>query len=267
MGCGSGRLMQTLHQYLPLALGRPVEIYGFEVKHHGARRRDWVENTVAHLRQTYPDVDWNEQLRCVTLEDPWPFAPMVFDVIVSSQVLEHVHNHDEFLKNHAERLSSSGYGIHIFPPKQTLLEQHVRIPFAHLLKQKPIAQSFFTLAYAIARCNPLATRTHARLNRYSDLQSAAQDAHQYLLDFENTPSLSSLAKSAERYGLTVNYRMTPFVIIETLRRLSRKHRSARPYNALILTLLRPFRYVASFSGSECLVVRHKQDVKSKCFRA
>lgn len=59
-----------------------------------------------------------------------PFQ-MKFDLIISNQVFEHVHDLDTALSHIKRALTSDGIMHHHFPCQETIREGHIGIPFAH----------------------------------------------------------------------------------------------------------------------------------------
>lgn len=59
-----------------------------------------------------------------------PFEDSSVTVVVSHQVLEHVNDHNALFKEIARVLQPAGISLHFFPPKWSLLEAHLFVPFA-----------------------------------------------------------------------------------------------------------------------------------------
>lgn len=62
-----------------------------------------------------------------------PFPDDHFDVIFSNQVLEHLRNPDDALREIARCLKPTGVSLHIFPPKWRPIEPHIDIPLAGII--------------------------------------------------------------------------------------------------------------------------------------
>lgn len=58
-----------------------------------------------------------------------PYPDETFDFIFSVTVMEHVQNHDAVLRELHRVTKHNGVNIHYFPPKWSLLEQHIFVPF------------------------------------------------------------------------------------------------------------------------------------------
>lgn len=63
-----------------------------------------------------------------------PFQDDEFDMVVSHQVLEHVQNYDEVLREIRRVLKADGVSIHIFPSRYTPVEPHVYVPLATMIQ-------------------------------------------------------------------------------------------------------------------------------------
>ncbi len=65
-----------------------------------------------------------------------PFEDATFDYIFSMQVLEHVNDYDATLREIRRILKPGGLSLHIFPSKCVLIEPHVCVPLATVLRNK-----------------------------------------------------------------------------------------------------------------------------------
>jgi SAM-dependent methyltransferase len=63
----------------------------------------------------------------------WPFPSGMFDVVISSQVLEHVADLDGFAAEQARVSHHGARGLHVFPAKFRPVETHMLMPFVHWL--------------------------------------------------------------------------------------------------------------------------------------
>jgi SAM-dependent methyltransferase len=65
-----------------------------------------------------------------------PFEDASFDVILSNNVLEHVRNTDEVLRELARVLKPGGVSLHFAPSKFRPIEGHVKIPLASVYRAR-----------------------------------------------------------------------------------------------------------------------------------
>jgi SAM-dependent methyltransferase len=131
-GCGHGRLMAALHNVLSAGL-KPlsVEVHGLEVAEHRGAEPDYFAGTIAALKEAVPDVDWGARLHLCSDKEPWPFPDGYFDCVVSSQVIEHVVDHQLFFAEHARVLHQHGYGVHEFPLRERIRDGHLLLRGIH----------------------------------------------------------------------------------------------------------------------------------------
>jgi ubiquinone/menaquinone biosynthesis C-methylase UbiE len=71
--------------------------------------------------------------------DPYqlPYDNHTFDVIVSSQVMEHVQNYEETITEMRRVLKPGGVCLHMFPSRLRPIESHVYVPFASIIRNYP----------------------------------------------------------------------------------------------------------------------------------
>lgn len=135
---------------------RVVESAGFELK-PGMAILDFgcgEGNTVRMLREAGFDA-WGCDIKlwdsppCQELKqqgyvkeiplDPYrlPFDDKQFDLILSSEVLEHVMNYEDMVAESRRVLKDSGMAMHIFPGPYTPIEMHVYVPLASVHRSYP----------------------------------------------------------------------------------------------------------------------------------
>ncbi len=76
-----------------------------------------------------------EWLRLIEVPYRLPFANATFDLVVSNQVLEHVQDHDAAFSEIRRVLKPGALSLHLFPPRWTPIEPHVRVPLATVLQR------------------------------------------------------------------------------------------------------------------------------------
>jgi len=65
-----------------------------------------------------------------------PFDDGFFDVVISDQVFEHVMDYPGTMREIHRVLKPGGAFMHVFPSKYSLIEPHVRVPFAGALRAR-----------------------------------------------------------------------------------------------------------------------------------
>lgn len=133
-GCGNGILIHYLNKYLPLFNpDKNFIIFGYDLIDHGVQKESYFKKTFSFLQENAPEIKWEERIKMIKSEDPWPFDNQSFDFVVSNQVLEHVWDHDHFFKENYRVLSEKGFSIHLFPIKELLIDGHIFLPKVHKL--------------------------------------------------------------------------------------------------------------------------------------
>jgi SAM-dependent methyltransferase len=81
----------------------------------------------------------SETDRLRLIEQPYrlPFEDDAFDFVVSSQVLEHVNDHDIAFREIHRVLRPGGASLHLFPPRWRPIEPHVGVPLATVITARP----------------------------------------------------------------------------------------------------------------------------------
>jgi SAM-dependent methyltransferase len=84
-----------------------------------------------------PDLVEQGVLRQIT-DNPYrlPFEDGFFDVVISDQVFEHVQDYPGTLREIHRVLKPGGAFMHVFPSKYKVIEPHVRVPFAGVLRAR-----------------------------------------------------------------------------------------------------------------------------------
>lgn len=112
-GCGAAQTVQA-------GIVSGVDIYGCEVFYDGDKSKSAVES--AGLLGT--------RVREL-LGSRIPFPDAHFDVVVSNQVFEHVHDIETAVAEIRRVLKPSGVTLHLFPSSEVWREGHTGIPFLH----------------------------------------------------------------------------------------------------------------------------------------
>jgi SAM-dependent methyltransferase len=163
VGSGDGRFIAYANAALPPIIGRPVEIHGVDVTDSAVQRAGFFAAALQRLDRADAGVDWRSRLHQITSDEPWPFPSESFDVVVSNQVGEHVHDLDFFFREGARVVRRGGFATHVFPLKQYILEGHTGAPFAHRFLSHDLRQMY------------LATFSRLGLSRFGPLRLAADE--------------------------------------------------------------------------------------------
>lgn len=111
-GCGRGTAVGKLR-----ALG--WQAYGVDIV------PSYVANGAAFLG---PDDKGEPILRAFEPSGRTPFPDHSFDIVMTDQVLEHVENLDAVVAEIARVMAPGGYGLHLFPARLCVVEQHLLLP-------------------------------------------------------------------------------------------------------------------------------------------
>jgi SAM-dependent methyltransferase len=106
-----------------------------------------------------------DRLRLIERPYRLPFDDESFDFVVSSQVLEHVDDHDVAFREIYRVLEPGGATLHLFPPRWRPVEPHVRVPLATLITARPWLRLWAALGVRNEFQTGLSAREVAALNR------------------------------------------------------------------------------------------------------
>jgi SAM-dependent methyltransferase len=198
-GCGNGKLITYLID--KLSPQYKVEFYGFDVVDHGDHSKALFREKINMLDEDYPDFSLDERVMMVTDEDPWPFPDQSFDFITSNQVLEHVRNYPLFFSEARRTLCADGTSINLFPVANSIIEWHIRLPFAHRINNFGFLRwylrffSRFGLGFGF--------------EKYENLDQYAEEYADYLLLFTNYLSMGDILQIAKQERLRATFYYTP----------------------------------------------------------
>lgn len=205
-GCGNGRLLEYLATNL--ALVHPelsVELHGYDVGDHGVQTAvTYFGDTVQRLTGQIPGTPWADRLHLISQDDRWPFPDGYFDVVVSNQVLEHVHDHDAFLGQLVRVLKTGGFSAHLFPLRHYIYESHLNLPFVHRIRNHDLLVRYIT------------TLSRLGLGKYSGegrasgvpLSVYAERHADYMVHFTQYRSYDDFLQLAKRHHLRASFRYT-----------------------------------------------------------
>ena len=122
-GCGIGRTVSAL-------MLRGYDAYGVDVGEWWGRDNDayWHDSPLppAHIR---------DRLSAVSESDyRLPYPDRYFDLIISSQVFEHVFNYVDVFRELGRVVKPGGLSVHVFPGPGSPMEPHLGIPINLLSK-------------------------------------------------------------------------------------------------------------------------------------
>lgn len=117
LGCGKGALVAALRS-------QGYDAYGCDIA--GSKASAFVA-----------DADGENRLRAIELQ-PYrlPFDDACFDCVLSSQVLEHVMDYDSTFREIHRVLKPGGISLHTFPSRYGLIEPHVQVPLASIIRSR-----------------------------------------------------------------------------------------------------------------------------------
>lgn len=214
VGCGSGDLMLFLVNTLPFVCGKRIEVWGVDVREHHYHSEGIQRSTIRRLLADRPDIKWEDRIAVISRDDPWPYADEAFDVVLSNQVIEHVHNLSHFFSQHRRVMRSCGFGVHCFPTLHTLYEWHVLVPLAHRIASGYTA-SWLRLAYRFG----LGKRKRlAGLNSAGRAEFARQEAS-YIQEYTHYRSVRDIRRVLALEGLSPSFAYTPAFYTQRIRQL------------------------------------------------
>lgn len=123
-GCGMGRTVEAL-------IARGYDAYGVDVGEW------WGKDFASYWDDSpIPAETIRQRLSCTTEQDyKLPYPDGHFDLIISSQVFEHVFNYVDVFRELGRVMKRGGVSVHVFPGRGTPVEPHVFVPIAPLAKR------------------------------------------------------------------------------------------------------------------------------------
>lgn len=204
-GCGNGKLIAYLYTCLAqLRPHLPVEIFGFDVVDHGVQATGFIERATSSLSEAIPQVDWGNSIRAIRATDKWPFDADFFDIVVSNQVLEHVHDHAHFFSQAQHVLRKGGASVHLFPLKHYIHEGHLHLPWVHRIRSWDLMKGYIAL---LSRLGLGKYPEHRREHNVTVEEFADRHAD-YMYFWTNYLSEGEAVNLARRAGFRVSYRYT-----------------------------------------------------------
>lgn len=208
MGCGPAVLTSFLAQRLPDRLGCAVEVHGVDVKSHAGRHDGYLTKVLDRLNSEVPGVPWDERIAVLAPGEPWPHEPSSFDAIVSNQVLEHVQTPEAAFADISRCLREDGIAVHLFPTRECLWEDHVKVPFAHRIDSDDLRTAWIRTWSKLKLSSGF--RAHQR-ERGVTAEQYAEYCSDYLRDYTNHLSFAQYARLSKANGLRASLRYTEYM--------------------------------------------------------
>ena len=216
-GCGDGALILHLHErFAALCPGVRLELFGFDVSDSAVQESGYLAGALRKLSDRAPGVVWNERIRVIRSNDPWPFPAEHFDYVLSNQVLEHVADHDHFLAEMRRVLVESGTSIHLFPLRHNLYEPHLHMPPVHWIKEYDLLRSAILWA---SRLGWGAYRRAKALGLETTRERYAESRADYILFETHYLSRGEVLTLAKRHRMRCSFRYTEHFYTNRLRTL------------------------------------------------
>jgi SAM-dependent methyltransferase len=119
-GCGAGGLVYDFRV-------RGYDAYGFDIHNYVSLRDREDSKYFAFVPTGTADTS---DMRMDSDKFNLPFENDMFDLVVSTSVLEHVLDWGPAMREFARVLTPKGVGLHLFPGKKALIEPHMMVPLA-----------------------------------------------------------------------------------------------------------------------------------------
>lgn len=217
IGCGDGNLLVYFQDMMTkLHPDREFEIYGFDVTEQGHGVDKEFERPINVLSDSFPDINWRERIKVVSMDDPWPYPTDYFDAAVSNQVLEHVSDPKHFFSSLKRVLRPDGMSAHLFPLQKTILEAHIKVPFAHWFTDQKFQQAW------IAMSNRLGVgrwKQDKIAFDQSNLDDYARDQSHYLNVGTFYRNFGDFNAECKEHALSVSYHHTSDFFLAKIRQL------------------------------------------------
>ncbi len=239
VGCGNCELISYLETYVPLfKKNLDIEVYGFDVTDSKVQFNDYFDKAFQTLTHRHSHIDWETRLKIIRSTDAWPFDDEFFDIVVSNQVVEHVHDHGHFFSQNWRVLKENGFSVHLFPVKNYILEGHLSLPFVHRLKQWRLLYRYIRLLSA------LRIGKWKRLKNRCSLDDYAESYADFLTHSCHYLSIGELLDYGKNCGFRTGFSYTGNFYYEKVKELFRiKHKFNYPKENFHAFSIHFFKYI------------------------
>jgi SAM-dependent methyltransferase len=195
--------------------GVPLEIHGIDIAESKVQHEGFMAEARAHLAATHPAVDWSGRVTMIGAGERWPYTDGAIDFVFSNHVMEHVRDPHHVFAEIARVMACDGLSAHLFPLRTSWIEWHVKIPFAHWIRDGDLLESYLRTCSVLGlgtwrsycrRVAPISVDEYARQN----CDFISFETH-YLDD-------DDLARLASRHGLRLSFRYTAELYANRIRK-------------------------------------------------
>ena len=207
IGCGDGGLLDYFHQTLTDEHPQiEFELHGFDIAEQGYNDRGQRHSAVRRLEVAHPHVNWSERIKVWRVEQDWQYPDNYFDLAVSNQVIEHVHDLSHLMRNLQRCLRPGGTSVHLFPMKHHVVEAHTRMPLLHYFRD---FQTRVAWARLLNRIGLSRYQVDRQVLDYDDPQEHAADAARFVQAYTAYRSFNDIYRECNRHQLAVSHGYTP----------------------------------------------------------
>jgi len=244
-GCGDGKLMAFLHYQFSMLYPKSVfEIHGFDVDDCSVQEQGFLSKTKNFLEETIPNVAWQSRIHQITTDQSWPFDEGSFDMIISNQVLEHVHDKPFFFSNVNRTLNDNGYFVALNPLRHCIWEGHIYLPFAHKINSHT---SLYRYIYLLSSLGLGKYPSHHKTSQISKQEYSEKHADYvyFLTSYAEEEATLHMAKNA---GLRASFDFSlEFYLlkIRQILKLPYKQKYTNKPNIINSLLIKILRYLSS----------------------
>lgn len=245
-GCGDGKLMAFLHGMLEFSHpNASVEIYGFDVVDHGVQTSGFLNEAIATLSLSVSDVNWKKRIVPLHVGDQWDFPDNFFDIVLSNQVFEHVHDKPFFFRESYRVLRDGGYAVHLAPLVHYIYEGHLYLPWVHRIRSHDLLCSYISFLSLLGFGK---FPSHNKLTGITRSEFSKKHAD-YIYFWTNYSSESGMLEMARSAKFRASFKFSAdfyFLKLRQILRLPYKNSYTAARSALMDSIaIKFFRYLSS----------------------